>query len=213
MWWLQAEPRRPVAYVLGGWMGMDETHQSKIHFNWDNLSLFSLLSSLYPYSLLIYSSLRAECARLRPRFLPYVIFFLKTCIPFVAIPKKSKKRQAKTSLLKIRSTPIALAALPADFASSLIFQFSINNLSFRCGLSQKSRKNVKLKPCFWKFGAPLSHLRLFRLIFLSLRFLPYVQIFDAKPIIPLRAVPKKSKKRQSKTPLCHFSFWNLSFRS
>ena len=83
-----------------------------------------------------------------------------------------------------------------------MFQFSIHNLSFRCGLSQKSRKkrqaktplchflywnlsfrcgrpltsrkNVKRKHCFWKFGAPLSHLRLFRLIFLSLRFLPYV---------------------------------------
>ena len=31
-------------------------------------------------------------------------------------------------------------------------------------------------------------------------------IFDQKPIIPLRAVPKKSKKRQAKTQLCHFSF-------
>ena len=39
----------------------------------------------------------------------------KICIPFVAVLKKSKKRQAKTLLLKIRSTPIALAALPADF--------------------------------------------------------------------------------------------------
>ena len=32
--------------------------------------------------------------------------------------KKKKKRQAKTLLLKIRSTPIALAALPADFFRS-----------------------------------------------------------------------------------------------
>ena len=93
------------------------------------------------------------------RFLPYVIFALKTCIPFVAVPKKSKKRQAKTSLLKIRSTPIALAALPVDLSSFLIFQFSIKNLSFRCGLSQQNRK-----------------------------------------------------KRQAKTPRCHFLFWNLSFR-
>ena len=39
----------------------------------------------------------------------------------MAIPKKvGKKRQAKTPLLKIRSTPIALAALPADF-----FSFSV----------------------------------------------------------------------------------------
>ena len=41
---------------------------------------------------------------------------LKPIIPLRAVPKKSKKRQAKTLLLKIRSTPIALAALPADFS-------------------------------------------------------------------------------------------------
>ena len=35
---------------------------------------------------------------------------LKICIPFVAVPKKSKKRQAKTLLLKIWCTPIALPA-------------------------------------------------------------------------------------------------------
>ena len=45
MWWLQAGSSRPVAYVVGGRVGMDETHQVKIHFNWDNLSLFSLLCS------------------------------------------------------------------------------------------------------------------------------------------------------------------------
>ena len=33
MWWLQAGPSRPVAYVVGGRVGMDETHQVKIHFN------------------------------------------------------------------------------------------------------------------------------------------------------------------------------------
>ena len=133
MWWLQAEPRRPVAYVLGGRVGMDETHQVKIHFNWDNLSLFSLRSSLYPYSLLVYSSLRAECTRLRARFLPCVIFALKTCISFGAIPKKSKKRQAKTLLLKIQSTPIALAALAADLSSFSVpplCQFSFENQWF-----------------------------------------------------------------------------------
>ena len=42
--------------------------------------------------------------------------FLKPIIPLRAVPKKSKKRQAKTLLWKIRSTPIALAALPADFS-------------------------------------------------------------------------------------------------
>ena len=57
--------------------------------------------------------------------------FLKLIVPLRAIPKKSKKRQPKTPLLTIRSTPIALAALPADFSSSSIFQFSAKNLSFR----------------------------------------------------------------------------------
>ena len=33
MWWLQAGSSRPVAYVVGGRVGMDETHQVKIHFN------------------------------------------------------------------------------------------------------------------------------------------------------------------------------------
>ena len=42
----------------------------------------------------------------------------KVGVSFGAVLKKSKKRQAKTLLLKIRSTPIALAALPADFFSS-----------------------------------------------------------------------------------------------
>ena len=50
MWWLQAGPSSPVAYVVGGRVGMDETHQVKIHFNWDNLSLFSL--SLFLISIL-----------------------------------------------------------------------------------------------------------------------------------------------------------------
>ena len=150
--------------------------------------------SLYPYSLLIYSSLRAELARKRVGFLPYVIFALKTrrfvrscpkkvektssenttfaksehpyrtcgslggiffffdfpifdqkpIIPFVAVPKKSKKRQAKTRfskiciwlravpkkskkrqaktlLLKIWSTPIALPAPRWDLLLSWVF--------------------------------------------------------------------------------------------
>ena len=45
----------------------------------------------------------------------------KICIPFVAVLKKSKKRQARTLLLKIRCARIALAACPADFCSSSIF--------------------------------------------------------------------------------------------
>ena len=161
---------------------MDETHQVNIHFNWDNLSLFSLLSSLYPYSLLIYSSLRAEWARLPHRFLPYVIFALKTCIPFVAVLKKSKKRQAKTSLLKIRSTPIALAALPADFSI-----FAVPPPC--CNLRSKTDHSVA--GCPKKVEKTSSENT-------TLSF------FVLKPIIPLRAVPKKSKKRQAITPLFHF---------
>ena len=82
----------------------------------------------------------------------FPIFDPKPIIPLRAIPKKSKKPQSKTQLC----------------------HFSFWNLSFRCGRPLKSRKNVKWKHCFWKFGAPLSHLRLFRLIFVSFRFLPFV---------------------------------------
>ena len=39
MWWFQPRSSRPVAYVVGGRVGMDESHQVKIHFNWDNLSV------------------------------------------------------------------------------------------------------------------------------------------------------------------------------
>ena len=54
----------------------------------------------------------------------------KVGVSFGAILKKSKKRQAKTLLLKIRSTPIALAALAADFSSFSVpplYQFSFEN--------------------------------------------------------------------------------------
>ena len=149
-----------------------------------------------------------------------LIFDQKPIIPLRTSLKKSKKRQAKTSLLKIRCTPIALAALAALAAYFLYFfqlgvffqkygrsdplaqnrwkslycrsksmeidkkrctvvfsvqksmkivvlSFKINGIrcilyqkrSFRCGGPQKSRKNVKRKHNFCKFGAPLSHLR------------------------------------------------------
>ena len=75
----------------------------------------------------------------------------KVGVSFGAVLKKSKKRQAKTLLLKIRSTPIALAALPASFFRSRFLpcvSLVSQNLSFRCGLSLKSRKNVKRKHYF-----------------------------------------------------------------
>ena len=50
-----------------------------------------------------------------------LIFDPKPIIPLRTSLKKSKKRQAKTSLLKIRCTPIALAALAALAAYFLYF--------------------------------------------------------------------------------------------
>ena len=88
--------------------------------------------------------------------------FSKICIWLRTSPKKSKKRQAKTSLLKIRSTPIALPAPRPRLLISCALYFSIKNLSFRCGRPLKSRKNVKRKTYFYKNRTPLSHLRLWR---------------------------------------------------
>ena len=47
--------------------------------------------------------------------------FSKKCIWLRAVPKKSKKRQAKTLLLKIWSTPIALPAPRWDLLLSWVF--------------------------------------------------------------------------------------------
>ena len=52
-----------------------------------------------------------------------LIFDPKPIIPLRTSLKKSKKRQAKTSLLKIRCTPIALAALAA-LAAYFVILFS-----------------------------------------------------------------------------------------
>ena len=68
-------------------------------------------------------------------------FLLKPIIPLRTYPKKSKKRQAKTLLLKIRNTPIALAALAADFSSFSVpplYQVSFENQWF----SKDSRSNL-----------------------------------------------------------------------
>ena len=85
---------------------------------------------------------------------------LKICIPFVAVLKKSKRRQAKTPLLTIRSAPIALAAFPADFSSSSIFHFSIKNLSNRTAQGGYSVQvlvlTLKLVSATWNLEARLS---------------------------------------------------------
>ena len=75
----------------------------------------------------------------------------KLGVSFVAVLKKSKKRKAKTPLLKIWSTPIALAALPAVlFASRFLpyvtaavpplCHFRSENLHFVCGYPKKIEK-------------------------------------------------------------------------
>ena len=142
----------------GGWEWTTLTISSEI---WSSSS--SSIPTPYIYILLLPPS----GGMLAPYLLLSLRRPLKICIPFVAVPKKSKKRQAKTLLLQNRSTPIALAARSAGFFSSSIFQFSIKNLSFRSWLSLKSRKNVKRKHVF------------------------------QKKCIWLRAVPKKSKKTSS----------------
>ena len=77
--------------------------------------------------------------------------FSKLGVSFGAVLKKSKKRQAKTPLLKIRSTPIALAALPAVFFASRFLpyvtaavpplcHFRSENLHFVRGCPKKVEK-------------------------------------------------------------------------
>ena len=170
----------------GGWEWTTLIISSEI---WSSSSSSSSIPTPYIYILLLPPS----GGMLASYLLLEVSLPLKICKRFVAIPKKSKKRQAKTLLLHNRSTPIALAACPTGFLSSLVFQFSIKKLSFRwrlsqksrknvkrkhvfqknafgCGLSLKSRKNVKRKHYFWKFGAPLSHFRPLGGIFCFLGF-------------------------------------------
>ena len=180
MWDRQISMRltRGATYVVGGRVGMDETHQVNIHFNWDNLSL-------YPYSLLIYSSLRAEWARKPAGSSPPVVFGLKTRRFVRSCPKKVEKTSSENTTFENSEHPYRTCGPPGGLfcfsvpplrhgRGSSPMSFSFWKLAFRSWLSQKSRKNVKRKHHFWKFGAPLSHLRLFRLIFLSFRFLPYV---------------------------------------
>ena len=73
---------------------------------------------LYLLLISIFLPLPVRSAAIRP-VPPLLSFSLsKLGVSFGAVLKKSKKRQAKTLLLKIRSTPIALAALSASFFRS-----------------------------------------------------------------------------------------------
>ena len=136
-------------------------------------SLFSLLSSLYTYSLLVYSSLVAEYTRKRHRFLPCVIFALKTRRFVRGCPKKVEKTSSENTTFENSEHPYRTCGPPGGLfcfsvpplrhgRGSSPMSFSFWKLAFRSWLSQKSRKNVKRKHYFWKFGAPLSHLRLVR---------------------------------------------------
>ena len=100
-------------------------------------------------------------------------------------PKKVEKTSSENTTFENSEHPYRTCGSPGGLFCSSVpplrhgrgsspMSFSFWKLAFRSWLSQKSRKNVKRKHHFWKFGAPLSHLRLFRLIFLSVRFLPYV---------------------------------------
>ena len=89
-------------------------------WEWTTLTISSEIWSFIPtpYIYIYILLLPPSGGMIAPYLLLSLLRPLKICIPFVAVPKKSKKRQAKTLLLKIWSTPIALAALPADFFAS-----------------------------------------------------------------------------------------------
>ena len=155
---------------------------------------------------------------------------LKPCIPLRTSPKKSKKRQAKILLLKIRSTPIALAALPADFFSSgssprlrrqflpyVIFALktlhsaadipkkvektSSENTAFE--ISEHPYRTCGSSGCvFILFGSsPMSVFLWKTYDFLNI----LVQSFDFLVTIALAALPSVFSS-SSVPPLCQFSF-------
>ena len=172
----------------------------------------------------------AELTRLPTRFLPYVIFALKTCIPLRTSQKKSKKRQANILLLKIRSTPIALAALPADFFSSgsspstpaavpPLCHFRSENLHSAADVPKKIEKTSSENTAFeisehpyhtcgssgcvfFLFGSsPMSVFPWKTSDFLNI----LVQIFDFLVTIALASLPSVFSS-SSVPPLCQFSF-------
>ena len=88
-----------------------------------------------PYLLLIsiLLPLPVTTASIRPLPPPPVVFALKSRCFVRSYPKKIEKTSTGTLLLKIRSTPIALAALPADcsiFSVPPLWQFSFENQRF-----------------------------------------------------------------------------------
>ena len=174
---------RGATYVVGGRVGMDDTH----YFKWD------LVLLLHSYSLYIYTPPppfwgydRSLSPSLAPPP-PENLHSARSC------PKKVEKTSSENTTFAKSEHPYRTCGSLGGIFSSSIFQFSIKNLSFRswlslksrknvkrkhvfqknafgCGLSLKSRKNVKRKHYFSKFGAPLSHFRPLGGIFCFLGF-------------------------------------------
>ena len=111
-------------------------------------------------------------------FFDFPIFDQKPIIPFVAVPKKSKKRQAKTQLCHFRS----------------------ENLYFVRGCPKKVEKTSSENTTFEISEHPYRTCGFPTDFFFFFDFL----FFDQKPIIPFVAVPNKSKKRQAKTRFLHY---------
>ena len=137
------------------------------------------------YSLLVYSSpspLELGRSIIHP---PLSFSLSKVGVSFGAVLKKSKKRQAKTPLLKIRSTPIALAALPEVFfaprfllyvtaAVPPLCHLRSENLHFVRGCPKTVEKTSSENTTFENSEHPYRTCGFPGGFFLSFRFLPYV---------------------------------------
>ena len=86
----------------GGWEWTRLTKSLHISIE---ITCLSLLSSLYTYSLLVYSSLVAEYTRNPVGFLPYVIFAFKTLHSAADVPKKVEKTSSKNTIFEISEHP------------------------------------------------------------------------------------------------------------
>ena len=86
----------------------------------DLLDFLSDFSCFYTYSLLVYSSLVAELARLRVGFLPYVIFVLKTLHSVADVPKKVEKTSSENTTFENSEHPYRTCGSPGGL---FLFRF------------------------------------------------------------------------------------------
>ena len=98
---------RGATCVVGGRVGMDETHQVNIHFNWDNLSLFSLLSSLFSLYLFLISILfpRGRVDATPGRLPPLSHFRPENLHSVRGYPKKVEKTSSKNTTFENSEHP------------------------------------------------------------------------------------------------------------